>query len=88
MYDARDIQRRLSFAEGYANWTVADWERVIFSDETHIEVYGRSRVWVQRPVGASRRSGVHGRARAALGACLPLGLLLRKGSWTGGDLRG
>ena len=51
VYDARDIQRRLSFAEGYANWTVADWDRVIFSDETHIEVYGRSRVWVQRPRG-------------------------------------
>jgi transposase len=52
-YDERDIQRRLSFAEGYADWTVADWDRVIFSDETHIEVYGRSRVWVQRPVGAA-----------------------------------
>jgi transposase len=51
VYDERDIQRRLSFAEGYSKWTVADWERVIFSDETHIEVYGRSRVWVQRPVG-------------------------------------
>jgi transposase len=51
VYDERDIQRRLSFAEGYASWTVADWDRVIFSDETHIEVYGRSRVWVQRPAG-------------------------------------
>jgi hypothetical protein len=49
----RDIQRRLSFAQGYDNWTVNDWGRVIFSDETHIEVYGRSRVWVQRPVGAA-----------------------------------
>jgi transposase len=53
VYDERDIQRRLSFAEGYANWLVADWDRVIFSDETHIEVYGRSRVWVQRPSGAA-----------------------------------
>ena len=53
VYDERDIQRRLSFAEGYSNWTTADWDRVIFSDETHIEVYGRSRVWVQRPVGAA-----------------------------------
>jgi len=51
VYDARDIQRRLSFADGYANWSTADWDRVIFSDETHIEVYGRSRVWVQRPAG-------------------------------------
>ena len=53
VFDERDIQRRLSFAEGYTNWTVADWGRVIFSDETHIEVYGRSRVWVQRPSGAA-----------------------------------
>jgi transposase len=53
VFDERDIQRRLSFAEGYASWTAADWARVIFSDETHIEVYGRSRVWVQRPRGAA-----------------------------------
>jgi len=51
VYDERDIQRRLSFAEGYANWSTADWDRVVFSDETHIEVYGRSCVWVQRPRG-------------------------------------
>lgn len=48
-----DIQRRLAFATGYASWSKADWERVIFSDETHIEVWGRSRVWVQRPAGAA-----------------------------------
>jgi transposase len=52
-FTERDLQRRLSFAEGYAHWTVADWDRVVFSDETHIEVYGRSCVWVQRPVGAA-----------------------------------
>jgi hypothetical protein len=46
-----DISSRLSFADGYANWTVDDWSHVIFSGETHIEVYGRDRVWVQRPVG-------------------------------------
>lgn len=51
VFDEFDIQRRLSFAQGYANWTEEDWSRVIFSDETHIEVYGRSRVWVQRPPG-------------------------------------
>jgi transposase len=51
VFDERDIQRRLSFAEGYSRWTADDWARVIFSDETHIEVYGRSCVWVQRPPG-------------------------------------
>jgi transposase len=48
-----DIQRRLSFARGYENWKEKEWDRVIFSDETHIEVWGRSRVWVQRPAGAA-----------------------------------
>jgi hypothetical protein len=38
VFDERDIQRRLSFAEGYSRWTEDDWARVIFSDETHIEV--------------------------------------------------
>ena len=52
-FDESDIRRRLAFAEGYAGWSTADWERVIFSDETHIEVYGRSRVWVQRPETAA-----------------------------------
>jgi transposase len=50
-FDERDLRRRLSFAEGYGGWPVTDWDRVIFSDETHIQVYGRSRVWVQRPTG-------------------------------------
>jgi len=53
VFEERDLQRRLSFAEGYGDWSVDDWDRVIFSDETHIEVYGRRCVWVQRPVGAA-----------------------------------
>jgi hypothetical protein len=51
VYDDRDIQRRLSFAEGYKDWSVDQWSTVLFSDETYIEVYGRSRVYVQRPYG-------------------------------------
>jgi len=51
MFDDRQIQKRLSFAQGYKNWSGEDWSRVLFSDETYIEVYGRSRVWVQRPPG-------------------------------------
>lgn len=48
-----DIRRRLSFAQGYGGWTKEEWGRVIFSDETHVEVWGRTRVWVQRPAGAA-----------------------------------
>jgi transposase len=52
-FDETDIRRRLSFAEGYGDWSEEDWERVIFSDETHIEIWGRTRVWVQRPPGTA-----------------------------------
>jgi len=48
-----DIQRRLSFANGYRHFTEQDWERVIFCDETHIELTPHGQVWVQRPVGAA-----------------------------------
>jgi hypothetical protein len=41
----------MRFAEGYGRLTEADWERVIFSDETHIQLTPHGQVWVQRPVG-------------------------------------
>jgi hypothetical protein len=53
MWTPEHIRKRLSFAEGYARWTAADWESVIFSDETHIELNQHGQVWVQRPVGAA-----------------------------------
>ena len=53
MWTAEHILKRLRFAEGYAHWTERDWERVIFSDETHIELNQHGQVWVQRPVGAA-----------------------------------
>lgn len=52
MWTAAHIRSRLSFAEGYAGWGEAEWERVIFSDETHIELSPHGQLWVQRPVGA------------------------------------
>jgi transposase len=47
------IRKRLSFAEGYANWTDDQWDMVLFSDETHIEMGPHGQVWVQRPLGAA-----------------------------------
>jgi transposase len=48
------IQKRLSFATGYGNWTVQQWGTVLFSDETHVELGERkAQVWVQRPVGTA-----------------------------------
>jgi len=45
------IRQRLSFDEGYGNWAEEDWERVLFSDETYIELGPHGQVWVQRPIG-------------------------------------
>jgi hypothetical protein len=47
-----DIRKRLSFAEGYKNWTTEQWERVLFSDEKKFLGKGFSgRVYVRRPPG-------------------------------------
>lgn len=35
---AANIKQRLAFCRKYKNWTVEDWKRVVFSDETNIEV--------------------------------------------------
>ena len=51
-YSEAEVRKRLSFAEGYKNWTAADWEKVLFSDEKCF--YGKGfcgRTWVRRPVG-------------------------------------
>jgi transposase len=52
IYSAEEKRKRLSFAEGYKNWSEKDWERVLFSDEK--KFYGAGfcgRVWVRRPPG-------------------------------------
>jgi transposase len=46
----RHVLARLSFAHKYKNWTVDDWRRVIFSDETKINLInsdGRSWCWLR-----------------------------------------
>ena len=42
----RHVQARVRFAHRYANWTVHDWKRVIFSDETKISIFNSNdRSW-------------------------------------------
>lgn len=50
-FTERQLQQRLSFGSGYANWCEQDWERVLFSDETYIELGPHGQTWVQRPLG-------------------------------------
>jgi transposase len=47
---------RLAFAQKYQNWTVEDWKRVVWSDETKINQFGsdgRKYIWKQQgePLG-------------------------------------
>ncbi|KAG0752486.1 hypothetical protein G6F16_013171 [Rhizopus arrhizus] len=34
------MKRRLAWAKKYQNWTTDDWRRVVFSDETKVNVWG------------------------------------------------
>jgi transposase-like protein len=43
------IRARISFAEGYRNWTADKWMTVLFSDEKIFTLGLHGRVWVQRP---------------------------------------
>jgi hypothetical protein len=35
---SQNIMKRLQWAKSHQHWTVDDWERVIFSDETKIQL--------------------------------------------------
>jgi transposase len=45
------LRKRVSFGEGYMNWTKHDWSLVLFSDESHVEMGEHGQIWVRRPVG-------------------------------------
>lgn len=52
LLSARHRQRRLAFALKHREWTVEDWKRVIWSDETKINRFGSDgREWVWKPKG-------------------------------------
>lgn len=51
-FSEEEIRKRLSFAEGYKNWTEADWMRVEFADEKIFWGEGFwGQVFVRRPKG-------------------------------------
>jgi transposase len=55
---ARHRQQRLAFALKHREWTVEDWKRVIWSDETKINRFGsdgRQWVWKQKGEGLIER---------------------------------
>lgn len=51
-YSEVERRKRLSFAEGYKDWTVEQWEKVLFSDEKCFYGHGFcGRMWVRREIG-------------------------------------
>jgi hypothetical protein len=51
-FSDEERRKRLSFAEGYKNWTEDQWLHVLFADEKMFWGEGFSgQVWVRRPVG-------------------------------------
>jgi len=48
----RHRKERLDFAEAYKYWTIEDWKRVIWSDETKINRFGSDGCkWVWKKPG-------------------------------------
>lgn len=44
------IEKRMAFCRSKDDWTLADWNRVIFTDESKLEINPRRRQFVRRPV--------------------------------------
>ena len=52
LLSARHRKARLSFAQKYKEWTVEDWKRVVWSDETKVNRFGSDgKEWVWKKVG-------------------------------------
>jgi hypothetical protein len=54
LLSVRHKKVRLAFAQKYREWTVEDWKRVIWSDETKINRFGsdgREWIWKQKREG-------------------------------------
>lgn len=43
----------MQFAENHKDWTVQDWKKILFSDESKFKLFGSDgKQYVRRPVGA------------------------------------
>ena len=57
--------KRLAWAKEYKNWTLADWKKVMFSDETDFFVGGKHSRFV-RSSGGFKVGGGQGKTKRAL----------------------
>ena len=77
----RHIRARLEFAQRYSSWTVEDWHRVIFSDETKINRFGsdgREWVWSSQNEDLTDRT-VRGTVKFGGGSIMMWGCITYKG---------
>jgi transposase len=77
----RHIQRRLEFAQRYEHWTVEDWKRVVWSDETKINRLGSDgREWVwKKPGTALKEQHVKGTLKFGGGNLMMWGCMTAQG---------
>ena len=73
----KNVQERFRFAMIHKDWTVEDWKRVMFSDETKINRFnadGRSWCWVNDkenvPNRAVKQTAKHGGGSVMLWSCM------------------
>jgi transposase len=79
---ARHIRQRLDFALQYQNWTVEDWKRVIWSDETKINRLGSDgREWVwKKPNSSINDQQIQGTVKFGGGSLMIWGCMTAKGA--------
>jgi len=77
----RHIRQRLEFAKRYEHWTVEDWKRVVWSDETKINRLGSDgREWVwKKPGTALKEQHVKGTLKFGGGNLMMWGCMTAQG---------
>ena len=53
LLNQRMRKQRLEFCHQYKYWTIADWEKVMFSDESTFLQLSSYKSFVRRPIGSS-----------------------------------
>ena len=77
----RHIRQRLDFARKYQHWTVEDWKRVVWSDETKINRLGSDgREWVWKtPGGVMTEQHIKGTVKFGGGSLMMWGCMTALG---------
>lgn len=78
---ARHIKARLDFAQKHSSWTIDDWKRVIWSDETRVNRLGSDgRLWCwKKPGERLKRQHVKETLKFGGGCLMVWGCMLHRG---------